>query len=806
MSDLSLFEPERLVRLGVIPKPTSSVPSVTTRKSTARREVLEPEQIITASASVVPIGDAKYAQELRSLRKPRQLQAWDAFHTVGEIFDPCDYVGRAISMVRLFPCTFDEDGQGIPDDDPTAKAILQDLGRGMERGGMDGLTALMHDLAVQLTVPGEGYLLGTVNDKGENVYDILSISELVLTGSSYQRIRPGMPPEPISPDSFLLRIWRPDPQFGSQAISGVMVVLDEIETLKLLSDQVASTARSRLARSGIVVLASEATKPPPKAGEVDPLTAEIIEHFITPAENPRSAMGVAPYVLRLPKELVKDGINKIEWDRTFDDKDVERIAYAIRRIAQGLDVPPERVLGLGETSNHWSAWHVSKDEWQGYLEPKCRLQVGALSRGWYLPMLERAGLDITNRGLWFDPTDFLVNPNRVQDAKDSWDRGAISYEALRRELGFSEDDKPSEDEWLKWAAIKLGDSTLLVTGQPTMVGGGTTDSLVLPSLPSPAGPENVRELPPAEPAIAASSTNGHGRNGTTLQLAPRKTLVAAANPRMRQMSRALAEIDRRLFRDLTVEANSAVERALEKAGARLRSRIAGNSQRLAYNDMLQGLPNHLVAMKLGRERVHTLGVEEDQLIDTTFARFTDRAKKWIRGAQSAALRVVSRFTPADYDDLEEETSQRNEQHGGAALALLGAGLAAFAASRLYTPEATPPEKGEFDGLLAPKDVIRDAMRVAGGGQVGISPDGFGQSDPALSGVANGVTTADVLAGQNVGIANYLWVWSGSENPYPEHQDLDGVEFTDWEEVAPNFPGDHNNCGCEVSPVYESQEE
>ena len=44
--------------------------------------------------------------------------------------------------------------------------------------------------------------------------------------------------------------------------------------------------------------------------------------------------------------------------------------------------------------------------------------------------------------LWFDPSGLTLRPNRAEDAKEAFDRGAIGSEALRRELGFADTDAP----------------------------------------------------------------------------------------------------------------------------------------------------------------------------------------------------------------------------------------------------------------------------------------------------------------------------------------------------------------------------
>src|SRR5216117_4020789 len=129
--DLSLFDKDRLARKGLIPAPRPPVPVVTSA-ALQRVELGSSQAPLAASAALVPMRDPVYQRELATTRQSWQQRAFEAYHRVGEVYDASEYVGRAFSMVDLFPCVFDERGKPQPDDDPMALEILTDLGRGME--------------------------------------------------------------------------------------------------------------------------------------------------------------------------------------------------------------------------------------------------------------------------------------------------------------------------------------------------------------------------------------------------------------------------------------------------------------------------------------------------------------------------------------------------------------------------------------------------------------------------------------------------------------------------------------------------
>jgi hypothetical protein len=117
---------------------------------------------------------------------------------------------------------------------------------------------------------------------------------------------------------------------------------------------------------------------------------------------------------------------------------------AIRRLALGLDAPPELLLGTGGM-NHWGAWLVMEDVVTTHLEPPLALICDALTTQYLWPVLIDQGLTQAQAHeyvIWYDVSDLVVRPNRASDAMALHSKGVISSDALLNATGFDESDAP----------------------------------------------------------------------------------------------------------------------------------------------------------------------------------------------------------------------------------------------------------------------------------------------------------------------------------------------------------------------------
>lgn len=737
-----------------------------------------PPNAFVASAREVRLEDPVDAQKARQWRQAWQHRAFDFYDRVGELSFAVDRQADAIGQVRIFPAELGEDGKPVETDDPKAWDLIDQL----EEKQAGGRSEMLRRLGGHITLAGESHLVGIDNNAPEpetngrvitmpdadrqrfrkSSWEILSTEELVNSGTTWRVSRDGVDRIDLPPKSFVLRIWNPALRHSMLAHSAVRSVLDRLEELVLLGDEVAAISKSRVSAGGLK-LPSEA-KFPQREGEdpdKDPFVEDLIRHMTAPIGDTRSGEAVIPLVIRAAAEHLKD-IGPVELGRTHDERDVERRREVIERIATGLDWPKELLLGISSV-NHWNAFFLGDQAFKGHTEPKLQLICSSLTAGYLRPGLEAAGVEDASRFLvWYDAAAANVEPDRTDDATKGVQNGALSWKAWRDATGWTDEDAPDLEE-LEIRAALIGQS--------------------LPVRDEEITPESVKGPPDQEESERRAE----------------EPVTAAATPRTKTMGRQLAALERQTRERLAVSADAAARRALEKAGARLRSKFAGNAKKLGLQDALRGVKNPHVASHLGPEKVHALGLEEDDLME-------DAANDW--AAQSGGrIRAAQRRMGVIVMDDPESADDRGARE--TAVGLLAGGFLAFLKEALYSPTVDMPTVGEFDGLMAPRKLIAQSLTIAGGG---------GVPDRELVGLTGGRIATELLAGVGVKVTGYIWIHGAPDRPFPAHEELDGVSFTNWEDdvllVQPGdewiglthyAPLDHPACQCSEELILEEDE-
>lgn len=785
-----------------------------------------PPTLPSLAASAAPVNIADTSRTGANPKSPklsdRQKQAWDFYDRIGEAKFALNFIGNNLSQLRLFPAI---------DDDPSADPIPVDeaLPRPADGDrepfpGIDGITpelvercwvelrrlrspqgdaaAILWPLAVNFEAVGECYLVGEPSrdpDAGEDeTWDIYSLDEIRVNDGKWE-VKEGdgqdqwrqLPVatedqigEPSQGTAYVIRMWLRHARWKWRADSPLMGVLEQAEELLILSQQVRAVGRSRLAQNGVFLVPREAYSDyadPTDPSKQTTVADLLVKHFVTPIQDEGSAAAVVPFVLAPPAQYIEQ-VRYVELTRGVDTWASSEREKLLRRLAQGLDIPPEVVLGIGDM-NHWNSWLVDEQTWSANMRPLAIKIVDSLTIGFFRPMLLAAGLapDIVRRlRLWFDPSAVTSRPDLDKNAQEVFDAGELSGEALRRHRGFTEDDAPSEDE----RAAKRA-------AQPAP----------FPELDEP-GPPNDGEPTPDEAEQDAEQET---------------TLVAAAGRRA-ALGQRLARIDAGLRDRLLTAADTAVVAAVEKVGARLKARVAGgggNARRTGpLHDVIRGVPTRTVAATLGEATARTLlaAAGEDDLIDSDeFAALAATFDTLTARAQEQALRMLAAELDIDDDELDEirarQTTQRAEAWGWLAVALVG-----LANRRLFDTSADAPAEGEFDPTISvPAATIREAVARAGGEDVTVESGAMyaNTGTQPAGGVATGRTARDVMAQHGAVITGYRWDYgdpSARMLPFPPHERVDGEEFTSWQDpdlrnddpfppVPFLSPGDHAGCRC-----------
>lgn len=479
--------------------------------------------------------------------------AWGYYDRVGELRFAANWLGQALARANLYAARIEGPGQEpAPLDAGPAVEVVEALG-----GGPGGQAEILRRLGVQLTVSGVSYLLGEP-PPDEPGADLRDASWEVVAGQELTKSGRGLSlqlPEGnrrLHPDTLVARIWRAHPRRFWEPDSPVRAVLPVLAELEMLTQHILAAATSRLAGNGILLLPMELSFPvagpgdDPEQAATDPFLTELTETMVAAIADRSSAAAVVPIVLRAPGEWL-DKIKHLKFESAFDENSKELRDEAVRRFAAGMDLPAEVVLGLGDT-NHWSAWQLAESAITIHVAPLMLLICNALTEHFLWPTLEAMGENPEGQVVWFDLAGLTAKPNLAQDAKDLFTLNAIGLDALRRAVGFADDDAPSEEELQRQIILSI------VKGAPSLA------PCLLPALgidiPEGCVPEatgtQVAEIAPTAEEVSGVEVIPE-RPSAPPELAP-PAQVASAVPDA-----------------LVAAAEGVVFRALERAGSRLRS-------------------------------------------------------------------------------------------------------------------------------------------------------------------------------------------------------------------------------------------
>lgn len=423
---------------------------------------------LTASVTTVPHEKGRITQK-RSRDAGWQKEAWAFYHDLGEVRFCARYMGNTLARVRFFVGTRDHPGDPvvpIPDDASGEKATVRDILSRIK--GRDGtFQSLTRTYGVHRFIAGESFLVGEDGLEGET-WEFLSTSELrrmqrgqgalsdlgADAEAGYERDKGGGDYVQINDESLVLRFWSRDPEFRDRADSPLRPVLDLCEALHTAQMMQTAGDRSRLATMGLFLVPAEADLP--KAPVTDNpghpaqqprlmLMDSLLEAMNAAMEAPGSVAAISPILVEAKAEYI-DKFKRVMFDREVDKTIVARIDHLIRRFAQGVDLPPEILLGIGD-ANHWSAWAVSEQTVSAHVAPMAAEFAEDLDVGFLRPTLdEMAVKDPDQYAIGFDVTDLVTSPDRAQHAITLYDRYELGAEELLEALGFDPSMRPDLDE------------------------------------------------------------------------------------------------------------------------------------------------------------------------------------------------------------------------------------------------------------------------------------------------------------------------------------------------------------------------
>jgi hypothetical protein len=376
-----------------------------------------------------------------------QGEAWGFYDRVAELRFVANWVGNVMSRAKLVAAKRVGDTLVVETDGPGAEAL------DALYGGMLGQQQMLQAAGVHLTVSGEYYSVMLKDDWHTLAYDRVSGSSGSLTCDLGDGAR-----TPIKgKQDMAIRVWTPHPREPLRADSPTQSNRGTLAEIATLSDHIAAQLESRLAGAGILWVPSEITFPTPKeadpsASVADQFMAVLGEAMMTPIKDRASASAIVPIVVTAPGEYLKEARHMTFWSE-LDAETINMRDNAVKRLAIGLDTPPEILLGMGDT-NHWSAWLVDEAAIKSHMEPRLQVICHAYTEGYLRPALTgTAGAE--DYYVLADTSDIRLRPNRSKEAFEMYDRGELSGTALRRETGFQTVDEPDGDEERKWLLRRI---------------------------------------------------------------------------------------------------------------------------------------------------------------------------------------------------------------------------------------------------------------------------------------------------------------------------------------------------------------
>lgn len=382
-----------------------------------------------------------------------QDEAWEMYETVGELSAVCQWMGASASRVNLFAAEIDEEtGRADkPTDNPDAVEIVRDIG-----GGVRGQSDILRQAATLLTVVGEFYVVILVNEEtGEESWHLVPPGRVTrCVEGGFTVVIDGEERDVDEESESLFRVWDRDPKEPERARSSVRAALPVLREIRAMDRVIEAAARSRVSGNGLLLIPAEAQLPrrrPPRGGDAPGLPAsptpvaveddttsfsKSLYETMTRANNdPESPASVTPIVIKVPGEHVNN-FRHLTLDTEIEARALETRERAIKRLALSLDIPPEVLTGMGD-STHWNANLVDESALRQHIAPLVGTICEAFTEAVLHPLLGEGSERIA---VGFDMSALAQKQDRSESAVEAFDRGVISSATLRRELGFGEED------------------------------------------------------------------------------------------------------------------------------------------------------------------------------------------------------------------------------------------------------------------------------------------------------------------------------------------------------------------------------
>lgn len=584
-----------------------------------------------------------------------QDEGWKMYRAVGEFRYACDWVGSMLSKALIFATEY-KDGKvtRLP-----ANHVAQQTVEGLFNGP-DGRTEMFRMFGIHFSVAGECWSISYPDpdqkDEGIDRWELVAPQNIRNVGSPAVPIwnLHGQPLDPrVDPTEVLVvRYWRPDPLRPQEAFAPTLGVLPYLREIVKASQHIAAQFDARLASAGIVLLPSSMSLPTPpdqegrtvrasSAGELFTLLQKTMEQSLRGAGTARSRV---PIIITADAEDIAAAHHMKFWTE-LDEKAIEMRNDAVRKLALGMDMPPEVLEGTSD-SNHWNAWQADESAIKAHTEPLLKLITSSLADGILRPAIKDdlpSGTNLFNISIQADTSEMRLRPNRSKEAIELFELGLLSAEAVLRETGFDEADLPGEDE------IKLQLLRKVASGSttPELVAAALFKLKVLEESEIPKA-EDDGETQEARPR---PSIEQYPQN----EIPDREVSEARRDARQEGNVPSSQKENRTDYAALTAAADQVVIRAMERAGNKLKAKLRignGGALTAAASLYLVAGPEHLTPDLLDDAWAHVPALAERHGVDP---------ENLTRTLGEYCEDLLSKQQPHEYDRFARYIRTKGEQ-------------------------------------------------------------------------------------------------------------------------------------------------
>lgn len=225
-----------------------------------------------------------------------------------------------------------------------------------------------------------------------------------------------------------------DPKKPDAPLFSVLELLDELEWLNL---QARTQSKQRVMFSGILATADELEGPDGRSFW-DVWNETLSARAVNPDDmSPVRLSG--PIGTGTGPNVIKDGLNWIMPPFGYDQTIDRRVIAGIQRLAYGLPIPPEILLGM-QAQSRATAFQVEENAYRAHIEPPAWMVAQVAQDALTLILDDREVEVVPN------PSRMLARKQSVEDVKWARANNLVDPEYTREVLGIPEDAAPTEND------------------------------------------------------------------------------------------------------------------------------------------------------------------------------------------------------------------------------------------------------------------------------------------------------------------------------------------------------------------------